>query len=179
MAEWGMELKAFLVAVKRHWILLVTSSVFAASGFFYEHTSKPISIEIVWGAASLFLFISCFLAWRDEYRKVLTRQQRRTIREGLARVHQIGITLHVDCETTMPDTISDEAILDRFVQYDQEAQAYLIKSLDRSYATRFSDPTGLNLSSPPVNTTIRTRVWGFVANRQARLQEFIREYPDL
>ena len=178
MPEWIKDFWIFLLSIKRHLVFLVTSSIFAAAGAVYEHTVRPIPAEIIWGAIIIFIVIASFLAWRDQYRQVLTRQERRRIREGIARFQQIGTTLQVDCETTMPNTISDQTIYDRFAQYDQEAQAWLTTNLDRFYATRFSDPTGLNMQAPLVNTTTRTRVWGFVANRQARLREFIMEYLD-
>src|SRR5262249_7421318 len=147
---------------------------------------QPLPVRYVWAVAILFFLSACFLAWRDErkawrdeHKRVLARQERRRIREGLSTFHQLGIELQVACETTTPETISDPEIRDRFKRYDVDAQAWLRENLDNSKLTRFSDPTGLNLVTPEWGTPTRTNIWRYVANRQARLQEFIKEYPDL
>mgnify|MGYP001601532353 CR=1 FL=1 len=170
------DIKTFILSVKRHWVSLVTSSIFAASGFFYEHTTKPIPIEIVWGMAIIFLFVAAFLAWRDEYHKVLTRQQKRIIRDGLAGFHERGISICLACERM--DTVSDQELYDRFAVWDSEAQAYLQGNLDRSYMTRFNNPVGLNLQYSMLHTQGRTNTWRYVANRIARLQQFMDDYRD-
>jgi hypothetical protein len=177
MADWGKEIRTFLATIMRHLVWLVTSSIFAASGFFYEHTSKPIHVEIVWSAAILFFFISCFLAWRDEYRQVLTRQRKRTLREGLADLHERGVGLLLECED-LNNGVSDQDIYGHYANWDRDSQTYLQGNLDRSYVTRFNNPVGLSLVYADLWNPTRTRVWRFVANRTARLQQFMDDYKD-
>jgi hypothetical protein len=174
---WANDFWTFILAIRRHWVLLVTSSTIAAWGFFYEHTTKPIPIEYVWGMAVLFLFGACFISWREQYRQVLSRQLKRTIREGLAELHEGGVNLLLKCEDAN-STVPDQEVHPAFAGWDRQCQTYLRQNLDRSYGTRFNNPVGLHLQYATLPSGERTRVWRHVANRTARLQQFMDDYKD-
>ncbi|TKS58912.1 MAG: hypothetical protein EWM72_02564 [Nitrospira sp.] len=169
---WTTEFWTFILSLRRHWVLLVTSSTVAAIGVFRK---LPIE-DYLWWIVGILLFWACFLAWRDEYKKALTRQLKRTIREGLADLNDRGVGLLLACERE--NDPPDSELQGRYAQWDEQSKTYLRTNLDRSYVTRFDNPVGLHVQYANLASGERTRIWRIVANRVARLQQFMDDYRD-
>jgi hypothetical protein len=65
----------FLKAVWQHWWFLMASIFFAALRFIPAVKSGPLPQWVYWLGMSAGLFIACFLAWKDEYKKAESFKQ--------------------------------------------------------------------------------------------------------
>lgn len=62
------EFFAFLRAVARHWIFLMSGAISIVLAFVERIFHWPIPNSVYWTVAAVCLLACCFLAWRDEYR---------------------------------------------------------------------------------------------------------------
>lgn len=70
------ELGEFIVTVGRHWGRLMTGGFIVAAAVLYEHLSERAILGWpLWVAIVMALFISFFLAWRDERNKRVSVEQ--------------------------------------------------------------------------------------------------------
>jgi hypothetical protein len=165
-------------SIIKHWGPLISGGLALVIMWgVHEHYGQEVPLWVIWTLIGLSVFFSGFLAWRAEHRKVLTRERKRIIRDGLASLHERGVGLLLECERT-PGTITDLEVGDRFAVWDGDGQTYLRENLDRSYVTRFNNPVGLHLQYALLANAERTRIWRHVANRTARLQQFMDDYKD-
>jgi hypothetical protein len=97
MGEFGR----FLIAVGKRWWALMSCAIFTGLGVFSAYANKNNSwiVEASFAAAVVCLFIACFLAWRDEHRKLAEEQAKN---EG-SRIEADMIVALVDSKKETPD----------------------------------------------------------------------------
>lgn len=68
-----MSLIRFLNSVRKHWWALMSCAAFTLLGMWvlYSNKSNNWTLQATFGLAAFCLFWACFLAWRDEERKVI------------------------------------------------------------------------------------------------------------
>jgi hypothetical protein len=68
-----MALWLYLKAVVKHWWALMSCALFTLLGLYiaYANKSNDWTVRGILGLAVLLLLVACFLAWRDEHRKVV------------------------------------------------------------------------------------------------------------
>jgi hypothetical protein len=68
----GMSLVRFLNSVRKHWWALMSCAAFTLLGMWvlYANKSNAWTFQATFGLAGFCLFWACFLAWRDEEKKV-------------------------------------------------------------------------------------------------------------
>lgn len=71
-----MELRLYAYAVGKHWWALMSCAAFTFIGFYvaYAGKSNEWTVRAIFCFAMVFLFIAGFLAWRDEYHKLIKTQ---------------------------------------------------------------------------------------------------------
>jgi len=63
------EFVCWLKDVRRHWQVNLTGGILIAAIFLYQSSGKSVPWWVYAGTAIATLFVSCFLAWRDQHRK--------------------------------------------------------------------------------------------------------------
>src|ERR1051326_2498155 len=61
------DLTSFFSALLNHWVVLMSGVVSLAITLILRIRGKDISNKVFWSIAVVFLFVACFLAWRDEH----------------------------------------------------------------------------------------------------------------
>jgi hypothetical protein len=88
----GMSLVRFLNAVRKHWWKLMGCAAFTLLGILvlYANKSNHWALLATFGLAAFCLLWACFLAWRDEERKVIDLTAKLQALEAAPRVPAIG-----------------------------------------------------------------------------------------
>src|SRR6266571_2723380 len=76
MTEWLIEIGYFLRSILLRWINAVGGAAIAFMQIWYTGKTSPVS---PWEILATCFILASFLAWRDEYRKVITKNRRATL----------------------------------------------------------------------------------------------------
>ena len=142
-------------------------------------------------AGIIALVISFFQAWdaqkteaeaarttaKEFQTKLDEREHKKRIREELGKLLNDGTQLEGQSYDTSGD-ISD--FTNRVNQWLIRCEEFFAANMDNSFISRFRDYSGLNIPTNNLayNSQERANIWGQIFIRNARLQEFIKEYQN-
>jgi hypothetical protein len=135
------------------------------------------------------LLIAPYWVWQEEHQARLTaesatealqakfddREHRKYIRRELGRILEKGRLLAEQAANKNQASPQEEANL-----WGQSAEKFFLDNMDESYVSRFRDESGLPIPQQPpeISDISRAHLWAGMRVRNARLQEFIKEYQN-
>jgi hypothetical protein len=151
-------------------------------------TGRIALIALIAVIVTRFLMAPCWV-WQEEHQarlaaesatealqvKLDERDHRRYIRIELGRILEKGRLLAEEAANQNQTSPQEEATL-----WGQSAEKFFLDNMDESYISRFRDESDLPIPQQPpgISDIPRARLWAGMRVRNARLQEFIKEYQN-